>query len=175
MARTDYYVAEKEYVALVDGTCTKNGEPGAAGGGSYIVYDISSIKQPAGTYLFEDMKYLPTFPKVLCEQNFKLAKTKGRMTNNIAEARSMQLLVADSVKHNLLGPNSRLSVFGDSKLIINQLLGIWSISTRALVDIHTTTTQLLESAIKQHDTELEKMFTLTWVSGNLMKKTEIGH
>jgi ribonuclease HI len=110
---------------------------------------------------------------------FPVHQKSGRVTNNIAEALAVFLLI--STLHNLkYFAKGRVEVFCDSQLIVNQLKGFYATKDASLLKIHRQTYHIFEQikkdlkVNKDLEVNLSDALTLTHISGVDMKLV-LGH
>jgi len=111
-----------EYIVYVDGGCENNGKHNARAYGSYQVY--------------RDDKDLVTakmrFPLFACNT----IKTKGRNTNNTAEAMAINMVLSWVLRSGvLLEENTIVKIRSDSELTIRQIRGEYVIKNQQLRQI----------------------------------------
>jgi ribonuclease HI len=159
----------KQYLAFVDGGCLKNGSHLAEAYGSYKVYDISTFEALPGNDL------VLTMTPCLEQIRFPVHHKSGRVTNNIAEATAMFMLI--SSLHRLgYFQRGRVQVCCDSLLVINQLLGLYATKDENLLTIHRQTFKVF-AQIQEGlgpDKVMADVLVLTKISGDDMKVV-LGH
>ena len=160
----------KKYLAFVDGGCLKNGSHMAEAYGSYIVFDITELQEiPHYTNISTELS------SCLEQIRFPIHHKSGRVTNNIAEAMSMFMLIS-SLYHLGYFKRGIITICSDSLLIINQLQGLYATKDSNLLTIHRQTYQIFRLITENLRTgqSLSDVLTLSKISGDDMKLV-LGH
>lgn len=162
------------YWCYVDGGCLGNGGHNAEAYGSYLVVNADEVDAP----------YAPTedghnnanlLPEVARNERFLITNTRPgqRVTNNIAEAKSMASLITELYRLRLVRPSNLILVHSDSELIINQMTGAYRVKNQALKEIYRDIRQFISRA--PGGVELFKeVVHLCKISGDQMKVV-LGH
>ena len=138
------------YSAYCDGACSREG----VGEGSFAVY-----------------KWYPDPELIVHEKRFSVAPPwPMAMTNNIAEARTLQTAIVWMLKNGVLRPGNFARLRMDSQTVICQLTGVYQTKAAHLRVIY----QEIYEILKQGKVTPE-MLQITWISGDEMKGSVIGH
>ena len=161
--------------AFVDGGCLKNGTSEAEGYGSYKIYDIAPTV--LGGIVPDNLAELieqDQLVEVMSNVRFPLTQQGKRMTNNIAEACSMQMLLAYLLNSKKISQDYYVVVFSDSQLILNQLRGIYRVNNAWLSDIYKNINRMIQNFERKFGERVWGVVQMHHISGDDMKKI-LGH
>jgi ribonuclease HI len=83
------------------------------------------------------------------------------MSSNLAEWHGLKCLLRELI--TLKFRKQRIEIFGDSKLVINCINGIWKVKSENLIEIFLETYSLLQKLKSKHDVQIK------WVRRELNK------
>lgn len=160
---------------FVDGGCLKNGTSEAEGYGSYKIYDLSPTVLngivPDNLAALIEMDQLE---EVMINSRFPLTQQGKRMTNNIAEACSMQMLFAYLLNSKKISKDHYIVIFSDSQLILNQLQGIYRVNNAWLSDIYKNIHRMIQNFERKFRERVWGVVQMHHISGDDMKRI-LGH
>ena len=102
------------------------------------------------------------------EHRLRFALNNVRPTNNVAEAMAVLSLLTELVRCSAINEDTKVVIYCDSELTINQLAGIYKVKNQALKVIHNNIQKLLSGLYT-------KNIHLEWIPGDMMKQTVINH
>lgn len=110
----------------VDGSCRGNGTAEAVGGIGIVAYESSGIK--------------------VCELAFRI--NDPHTTNNEMEYFALATALESLFKDNaiLMPPTKTVTFYSDSKLVVNQVNGLWQIKNEYLKSYYLKIRDIIESA-----------------------------
>ena len=178
---------EDKYIVYVDGGCYNNGTVNAEAYGSFSIYKITN-NQTNLDYQFSidpnDQQMRPYILKAQVNPNqpqhkgnvtlientkFIIAPYGGKVSNNIAEAVSLETAIKKLTVNNILIPKQlNTIIYMDSKLTINQYTGLWKGKDKTLKSIQHS----IKDYVKNKDVLLS--FIIGWIPNELMKEV-LGH
>ena len=184
---------QKIFICYVDGGCLSNGTAEAEGYGSFSIYMLDNqleIKELPQYSFYPDPndrmhelqilkeKINPDDPKhrhnltmLHHNERFPIFPYEEKMSNNIAELTSLQVLLRKLLIKNYISKNQEkpsVAIYMDSQLTINQFNKVWNVKDRRLRSIHEN----MDYFINKNN--LRNSFALGWIPGELMKLV-LGH
>lgn len=159
----------KKYVALVDGFCESNGSYYAKAGGSYAIFEVPKEEFHPPIEVLKD--------PIIFNSKFLFNKIEGEriQTNNVAEAEAMFLLLSELVNNNLLKPDNSVIIYSDSTLVINQVKQVFKINNTQLRKTYKRINEVFQQYKIKYEKSIWESLIIKHVSGNIMKRTVIGH
>lgn len=97
------------------------------------------------------------------------------MTNNIAEARTLQTAICWLLENGALSRDNRVHLFMDSRCVICQFTGMYQVRKGYLLTIYREIHAMLSDHAKRNNLYMPDILRLHWISGELMKRTVISH
>jgi len=159
------------YFSFVDGGCSKNGQQGSQAYGSCLVYKVEDdapdvTRTPVAAWALAR--------PVISDPKFKLGMNNNRNTNNSAEAQSMHHLMTRLFSMGILCPDNQVLIHSDSQLVINQVLGNWTVNNKVLLDIYRQIYTIFDRYESRYGTKVGQCMDIVHIPGTLMKQI-IGH
>lgn len=158
------------YLIYVDGLCKHNGFACAEAAGSFAVY-VSKIKLEVNNKLHEILAH----KKPIFHASRFTVVSKGRNTNNIAEAQSLHTALVWAFTNGLFKEGNEVHLCMDSKLVLNQFIGLYRTKNKFLQAIYQQIYELFKENSKKFGINTEQMLKIHWISGDIMKASVIGH
>lgn len=158
-----------QYVIYADGSCENNGRQDASMEGSFAAFELAD----EDTVVHEDL--LGRVPIVHESRRRLLPFEGGQPTNNMAEALSLHMAVAFACTRKLLAPGNRVLLFMDSELILKQFTGLYKTKNSLLRKIYRSIYDMLARHSQGIGDNALKYLKVDWVSGDIMKRSVIGH
>ena len=151
-----------------DGACPGNGGANAKMQGSFAAYIVGEEEIDHEALIKE---------KPLCHFPYLSFPTPPgtRSTNNFAEACTLRQALAWALKEGLFAEGNHITVCMDSELVICQFSGLYRTRNPALREVYASIYKMFKAYQDKNGVDPEKLFTLTWISGEVMKQSVIGH
>lgn len=157
------------YLVYADGACENNGRTDACIEGSFAVYEFEEEQVIDHSSLFGK-------PPLYHAQRHRLVPFEGKVpTNNMAEALTLHMALSWACENNVLRPDNLVHIFMDSELVLRQFTGSYVTRNATLFRIYRKIYDMLADYSRKIGDNVEKFIRLDWVSGEIMKKSVIGH
>jgi len=162
----------RKYAAYVDGGCPGNGHHACSMFGSFVVYDTTHHIVDVTHEGLREME--PLMENLRFDVSMRVPSdmfTGRKVTNNAAEALSIACLLIELREAKMLTPNNMVTVYSDSKLVINQLLGMYKVNHQHLRQIY----KYIHTIMRPKKYNPWKALCIEWIPGETMKESRLGH